>query len=218
MNDLKNKLYNYEATPPPGVWDAIASELDSEKAKVVPLPGKNNKRYYYIAAASIAVILFSVIFFNIRSNTKDDFIYSKQNNSDTTSNNTALLTVPQQEENLTKNTDTISVVTDNKLRKGGPNQKISKPTTALEKQDDNNLATNSDRYMTIEGPEGQPVKVSSKMATLIDSSETKTSSKPIWNKKVNEWKEIMKGNTLAPTPGNFLDIVELTKSLKDKKP
>ncbi|MEJ7673249.1 MAG: hypothetical protein WKF59_11165 [Chitinophagaceae bacterium] len=28
--------------------------------------------------------------------------------------------------------------------------------------------------------------------------------------------EIMKVNTLAPTPGNFLDIVELTKTLKDK--
>ena len=30
-------------------------------------------------------------------------------------------------------------------------------------------------------------------------------------------KEMMKGNTLAPTPGNFLDIMELTRSLKDKK-
>ena len=39
----------------------------------------------------------------------------------------------------------------------------------------------------------------------------------MWNKKINEWKEIMKTNTLAPTPGNFLDIVELTKSLRDNK-
>ena len=39
---------------------------------------------------------------------------------------------------------------------------------------------------------------------------------PLRNKKINEWKEIMKANTLAPTPGNFLDIIELTKSLKDK--
>ncbi len=51
----------------------------------------------------------------------------------------------------------------------------------------------------------------------MDSSDQKKSTKPTWNKKINEWREIMKGNTLAPTPGNFLDIIELTKSLKDQK-
>ena len=65
------------------------------------------------------------------------------------------------------------------------------------------VSNTTSRYITIEGPQGQPVKVSSKMATLIDSSETKVSSKPVWNKKINEWREIMKSNTLAPTPGNF---------------
>ena len=54
------------------------------------------------------------------------------------------------------------------------------------------------------------------MATLIDSTETKIATKPLWNKKINEGREIMKVNTLAPTPGNFLDIIELTKTLKDK--
>ena len=51
----------------------------------------------------------------------------------------------------------------------------------------------------------------------MDSSNESSPSKPIWNKKISDWKEIMKANTLSPTPGNFLDIIELTKTVKDKK-
>jgi hypothetical protein len=130
------------------------------------------------------------------------------------------MTVPIEEKTILKNnTDTDELLAQNKLQKSGPNQKQNKEVIKKTDSTDNNLilSNTTSRYITIEGPQGQPVKVSSKMATLIDSSETKVSSKPVWNKKINEWREIMKSNTLTPTPGNFLDIVELTKTLKDNK-
>lgn len=226
MDDVKNRMYNYETTPPEGVWKAIAAELNRNEAKVIPMTKKRNKTFYYIAAASVAIILFCLIFFTNRSSksANEQLVTSSSNDktqSDTgVNNNNVIMTVPIEEKTTLKNnTDTDELLAQNKLQKARPNQNQSKEVIKNTDSTDNNLTASNttSRYITIEGPQGQPVKVSSKMATLIDSSETKISTKPIWNKKINEWREIMKGNTLAPTPGNFLDIVELTKTLKDNK-
>ena len=215
MDDVKTKMYNYETPPPDGVWQSIAAELDRNEAKIIPLTKKKNYTFYYIAAASVAVIIFCLIFFTNRpSKSAEQYTTSSDKiQSDTILKSNALITVPREDKTSVKNND---LPTKHKMEKDNTNQKQNKEIK--KENDDNNMtASNTSRYITIEGPQGQPVKISSKMATLIDSSETKISSKPIWNKKINEWREIMKANTLAPTPGNFLDIVELTKSLKDNK-
>lgn len=225
MDNVKNRMYNYETTPPEGVWKAIAAELNRNEVKVIPMVKTKNNPFYYIAAASVAIILFCLIFFTNRSSksANEQLVTSSSNDktqSDTEVNNNVIMTVPIEEKTILKNnTDTDELLAQNKLQKSGPNQKQNKEVIKKTDSTDNNLilSNTTSRYITIEGPQGQPVKVSSKMATLIDSSETKVSSKPVWNKKINEWREIMKSNTLAPTPGNFLDIVELTKTLKDNK-
>ncbi len=225
MDNVKNRMYNYETTPPEGVWKAIAAELDRNEVKVIPMVKTRNNTFYYIAAASVIIILFCLIFFTNRSSksANKQLVTSSSNDktqSDTEVNNNVIMTVPIEEKTILKNnTDTDELLAQNKLQKSGPNQKQNKEVIKKTDSTDNNLilSNTTSRYITIEGPQGQPVKVSSKMATLIDSSETKVSSKPVWNKKINEWREIMKSNTLTPTPGNFLDIVELTKTLKDNK-
>ncbi len=217
MDDVKNKMYNYETTPPGGVWEAIAAELGSNEAKVIPIAKKKNKTFYYIAAASVAIILFCLLFFTNRSSKSADEQFttsSDKTQSDTVIKTTTIITVPVDEKTTAKNNDELPP--KHKVEKDNINQKQNKEIKK-ETDDNNMIASNTARYITIEGPQGQPIKISSKMATLIDSSETKIASKPIWNKKINEWREIMKANTLAPTPGNFLDIIELTKSLKDNK-
>ncbi len=216
-------MYNYEATPPKGAWEAISAELDNNEAKVIPISKKKTNTIYYIAAASIAFIVFCFIFFSNRSsNTANEKFVTSSGNSqrDTVVNNNLIMTVPVEEKAMLKNNadNNDRMLAHNKRHTGGFDQEQNKPVRKNNDTIDTNLiADNTSRYITIEGPDGQPVKVSSKMATLIDSSETKVSTKPIWHKKINEWREIMKGNTLAPTPGNFLDIVELTKSLRDNK-
>lgn len=217
MDDVKNKMYNYETTPPDGVWKAIVAELDRNEAKVIPMTKKKNTTFYYIAAASVAVLIFCLIFFTNRSSKSSDEQLTTSTSSDKTQSDTgvktnAIITVPTEEKTTAKNND---LQAKHKVEKDNINQKQNKE---IKKETyDDVIASNTSRYITVEGPQGQPVKINSKMATLIDSSETKISSKPIWNKKINEWREIMKANTLAPTPGNFLDIIELTKSLKDNK-
>jgi hypothetical protein len=210
MDTLQNRMYNHEETPPEGVWESIAAELDSTATKIIPIKKKNNYRAYYLVAASLALIIFSWIFFSrqdSKTKTETEFVTAPGNDTSATENR-VFLTVPIEQKTTAKNNEDQPV---HRSTKDGQQEKNKQ-----HKEDSEIVAVNTTRYITIEGPEGQPVKISSKMATLIDSAETKTPTKPIWNKKINEWREIMKGNTLAPTPGNFLDIVELTKTLKEK--
>lgn len=248
MNSVKDKMYNYETTPPLGVWEAIASQLDGNEAKVIPLTRKSNNRFYYMAAASVAVIVLAIVFFThrtSRSDTESFFSSSadKQTNQplnnngiDTTvkaKNDNVVITVPDEENKVQNDSNEEELTAKNTLPvKGGPHEKIKndvvrnsdsaeKPsdTKSTETKPSNKVVVGNtaSTFITIEGPQGQPLKVSSKLATLIDSSDNKVPPKPSWNRKINEWREIMKGNTLAPTPGNFLDIIELTKTLKDNK-
>ena len=62
------------------------------------------------------------------------------------------------------------------------------------------------------GPEGQPVKISTKAATLIVSADDEYPPKPVWNKKIEKWKQIMLSSTLSPTSTNLLEIVQVPSS------
>lgn len=226
MDNVKDKMYNYETTPPAGVWEAIVSQLESNEAKVIPLTMKSSKRFYYLAAASVAIIIFCFIFFAQHSgkSQKEGFVLSPDtkninrgaDTATTTKNDKPVISVPAEEKITERKKSNEQVIVKNAPLKGKLNDKAKNENP--ETSDGKSLANNNDsRYITIEGIEGKPVKVSTKMASLIDSSDEKMPPKPSWNKKINEWREIMKGNTLAPTPGNFLDIIELTKTLKDHK-
>ena len=231
MDDVKNKMYNYETTPPSGVWESIASQLDVKEAKVIAINNNRSKQFYFMAAASVAIIIFCVIFFTTRSPkaVKEEPVYSnsaseqisndQKNEAETSQDENVRITVPVEEKKDETNKDNDELLAKNNTVKGGGNEKIKKEDFQKSDSTDTKLiASNIDpRYITIEGLQGQPVKVSSKMATLIDSSDESVPPKPTWNKKINEWREIMKGNTLAPTPGNFLDIIELTRTLRDHK-
>ena len=211
MNEVKNKLFDFETIPPEGVWNAIVAELDNSKAKVIALPKKRNHLLYYAAASVFFIVLSLLLFTNRSSNSVNEKLITSSPDTSTHTNN-VIITVPTDDRSIVKNNNE-KLPDKNVIQQQKRNGVIKiKP-----KNENILLASNSSRYITIDGPQGQPVKISSKMASLIDSSETKISSKPIWNKKVNEWREIMKSNTLAPTTGNFLDIVELARSLKDNK-
>lgn len=63
-------------------------------------------------------------------------------------------------------------------------------------------------YVMITNPEGQEVKVSTKVAPMIVSENNqvgKTSGKSEWNKKMEKWKTTM----MTATTTNFMDIVDI---------
>lgn len=221
MDKLKERMYDYEVTPPEEVWNAITTELD-KGSKIIPITKEkntNNKLYYFLAAAAcVAVLIFSAVWFmssrknvtkeysSIPVNTKQDPVIKETNEV------SEKITAPKKIETNTVRKDNTALVKNVAPKK----QPLKSQNTIPVSDVDVALIETPNTYITIAGPEGQPVKVSSKMASLIESSDNSYPPKPVWNKKINKWKDIMKANTLTPTTGNFLDIVDLTNSLKEK--
>jgi hypothetical protein len=193
MQNLKDKMYNYEVKPPLESWQTIADALDKDERGSSQLSKKRSKIFYFsVSIAAVAgFVIFGLIFWNYNG--------SKNTNEVTTAssekiNNNAS---PRFDEKITVPKITSDEVSDKKAA-----------------NENNTKSETNSKYITISGPQGQPVKISAKVATLIVSSDNQTPPKPVWSSKVKKWKDIMNANVLAPTAGNFLDIVELTHALK----
>ena len=182
MEDFKNKLLNYQETPPADIWNKISDELNDEKITQIPGLRRKSKFLFYslTAAASLIIILLSTVLFNKK---KEDRSVAK---------------VPAKvEQSAQTNKDSIEL-----------NQQMLEKI--IETPDKQLLASNfhQKKYITIAGPEGQPVKISAKAATLIVSADDDYPPKPVWNKKIDKWKKIMLSNTTAPTATNLVDILQ----------
>ena len=176
MQNLKDKMYNYEVTPPLENWQIIVNSLDESRTAKSLLFKKRNKSFYLSlsAAAAVIILVFSVIFW------KNNYSGGKSDDK---------ITVPNTSFN---------------------NSRSNKNNTALENATDHD----SKKYITITSPQGECVKISSKAAKLIVSSDDQNPPKAVWSAKVNKWKDIMESNVFAPATANFLDVVELTNTLK----
>jgi len=97
MEGLRDKMYNYEVTPPPQSWQIIATSLDEEKTGS-PTSLKKRSKFFYLsfsAAAAIAIFVFGLTFWKNNSSNReaDDKITvpkTSSNNSSSDKHNTAL--------------------------------------------------------------------------------------------------------------------------------
>ena len=202
MQDFKKKLYNYEAEPPAEIWDNINAELNESEQKKFPITRlrKKSKFIFYglTAAASLAIIFLSSVLFN----------KSEKNQN---LNSIASANQPQ---NLISKKIQDSLNLNNKILKDIINSTKDKNLLA---QNYENSSTKGKKYLTIAGPDCQPVKISPKVATLIESADNEYPPKPVWNKKIDKWKQIMLNTTFSPTSTNLLDIVQLSSSIDNNE-
>ena len=202
MQNFKERLYNHEATPPPEIWDNISAELDSKSSKLFPMPGlrRRSKFIFYglTAAASLIIIFVSSVLFN----KSGENINPKTSLQSSQSDNLAAQKV---KDSLNLNNKTLEAII-----------KSSKDKNLLAKNYENS-SSKVKKYITIEGPEGQPVKISSKVATLIESADNEYPPKPVWNKKIEKWKQIMLNSTLSLTSTSLLDIAQLSASIDNNE-
>ena len=197
MQHFKDKLYNYQITPPSDLWSKIESDLDDQK--VIQLPGIRKKSsflfYGITAAAAIIILLISGIFF------------SKENKTQTVANIQPAAQIKSTSPTVTKdsilqNQEILESIINTKKN----NHLIAAVTPARE--------TSKKEYITIAGPEGQPVKISQKAATLIISADDEYPPKAKWDKQIDEWQQIMLDNMLSPTPTNLMDIMQKAANLE----
>lgn len=83
-------------------------------------------------------------------------------------------------------------------------------------------------YVSFIGPNGQEIKVSSKFSNLLgymDGKDPETeeyldkiiSESNFWRGKFKIWRNKMINTNMAPSPANFMNIVELSKLLQENK-
>lgn len=187
MENFKNKLYNYEAQPPEHLWDNIAKETQNKKVIKMPLHSRSKLFFYSAtAAASIVVILFASLFIK----------HQRQNNFQSVQQENSTLLAKKIKDSIQLNQKILESI-------------IQNPKEKEEIISEKKLKNLGKKYLTVAGPEGQPVKISPKVATLIVYADKEFPPRPIWSNKICKWQEIMLSSTISPTSANLVDLIQV---------
>ena len=221
-------------------------------------PQRNKIRTLYVritAAAAIIAIVITTVLLNIKEKTVNInepvvSVTPQSQHRETPKVDTEKITLPASDsqeksntikENIAKQAEkklTIKETTVTDYIKGNDVTALApNPTETNNKKLQNSkgetpmdiaLMNTPNTYISITGPDGQSVKVSSKFSNLIgyltdknnDTQENldiiiKESAK--WRATFAKWRDKMTNNTIAPSLGNFMDIIELSKVLEEKK-
>ena len=185
MQNFKNKLYHYETPPPEDVWKHIAEELQHEK--VINLYTRRKSKFLFYgatAAASVVIIFVGSLFF--KKNKEPHTIANTETKHE--------LLAQKVKDSINLNQKILESIIHNPREK---KEIISKDLSKTKK------------YLTVANPEGQPVKISPKVATLIISADHEFPPKPVWSKKIDKWQKIMLASTISPTSISLIDLVQL---------
>ncbi len=217
---------------------------------------KNRKLFYSkIAAAAAVLIIAGAVLINskkssgIRENTTAAALPQQQNQTaDTGAGSTNLLTPEAQQ----KSTPIASTSPAPVKPAGAIQQTVTvNPPALISSVNTTELATNPafapkeklqnsegetpmdialmntpNSYITISGPDGQMIKVSSKFSNLIsyltedggtqENLDVIIKESAKWRATFAKWRSRMANNSVAPSVTNFMDIIELSSMLEEK--
>jgi hypothetical protein len=202
MQGLKKRLYDFEEVPPESVWENIFKKINEEKKKVVPFNQfrKKSKLYFYFFTDASLVIIFA-----------GTFLFNKC--GENSKGNSGISQAGKSQNSFAEKTDSIDQ--NYEMLENIINAKKDKILLAhtLEKSYQNGKK----KYIAIAAPEGQPVKISPKVATLIESTDKEFPSRPVWNDQIAKWKQIMLNSTASPTSADLLDISALSPPINNNE-
>jgi hypothetical protein len=182
MQNFKNKLYDFEVTPPENIWSDISKDLAGNKIIKITDRKKSKSLYYLaIAAASLVIIFLGSLFF--------------KHNSPSSENSTTTVSNEKMRDSMALNHRILESIIHS------PKEKHEIVLNDLQSPDI------PKKYITVAGPEGQPVKISPKAATLIIAANNDFPPKPTWSKKEDKWQKIMLSSTISPTFAGIADLV-----------
>lgn len=185
MKTVKEKLYNYEQQPPDKIWVTVRNRISGAKT-IEFKPRRKRIRIIALSSAAAAIIALVIISTVFKTNPPENPLNPAQ---------TTKILSPRQKEIMVKNYQALESIIQ------APENK--KLVTSREVSHSKDL-----KYITISGPEGEPVKISPKVATLIISADGGNPPRPVWNQKINKWQHIMLTNNITPTSGNLIDIIQ----------
>lgn len=195
MQSFRNRLYNFESPAPKDLWTGIVRELDKEQLPQISKKGKTRVLYYALAAAAALVIIFmSNLFFN------------QQSSKSPLANQVTTETVNSQNLVNPDSVKTNKEVLESIIQSPKPNTSIT---------NNPKVESGSKKYVTISGPEGQPIKISRKAASLIVSIDNEYPPKPVWDKKIEQWKQMMLSSTTVSTAEGLMDMLQAANNMEN---
>ncbi len=224
--DYANRLYELEMTPPKASWGKIEAALDADVKYTAPVRKIPFLRY---AAAAVLIGAIAIGVFKWTSPAKNEGIANNTTVAQKTSVPVSTTPATAITDGTTKENDSAKEHTqDNYValdRIGKINMKKALAMSHYTGSSDENTGRPvyayedyvpdlADRYVMLMTPEGSIIRMSKKLGDLIccvSGEEQDNDCKD----QLKKWQEKLATSSLAPSPGNFLDILSLVNSLND---
>ncbi|MEO8405745.1 MAG: hypothetical protein ABI480_14150 [Chitinophagaceae bacterium] len=232
-----SKLYNMEVIPPAAAWTIISDSIQQQDPKVVSINKRRSSFYKYtVAAVLISIIALAGMKWigNFNSGTagiattnppvKSTSSEKKITPSDQSATVEGTATIPSTEKDpvllaevespvkshLRKSALQTASAIDYSYDETAARDVSANPIYAYE----DHIPNIADRYIMLMTPDGKFIRMSKKWGNLIccvSGEEQDADCKD----QLKKWQEKIASSTLAPSPGNFLDILSLVSSLED---
>lgn len=237
-NKFPDQLYNMEATPPAHTWDKVYSALNPANEPAIPIFKRLRPFVRYAAAAIfIGAVAFGIIKLTAGSSdtlnttvqsagTKDSSESGKIEpggvieeiqatpKSVVDEGDAALEQSKKMVARLDRSVKTISA----KLNAGSGQYRytdnLDKELTQSIYAYEDHVPNLADRYVMLMTPDGNIIRMSKKWSELlccVSGEEQDADCKD----QLKKWQQKMASSSLAPSPGNFMDILGLVNSLNE---
>ena len=235
QTEFPSKLYNLEIAPPAGTWQKIDSSLHAAAETIAPVKKIVPFFRYAAAALFVGAVAYGIIKMTTSNTDKGNTVASKTFKDSSISEKNSVAD-PKQTQSVDTNTHddealekskTMLAKLDNRHLKRVP-RVITSPVVSGsvdEETIDPNLSQSiyayadhipdiADRYVMLMTPDGNIIRMSKKWSDLLCcvSGEDQDAG---CKDQLKKWQEKMATSSLAPSPGNFMDILGLVNSLDE---
>ncbi|WP_276504264.1 hypothetical protein [Terrimonas pollutisoli] len=240
QDQFPSRVYNMEITPPPNAWEKIEDSLNSNTDTPVIAPVRRlSPLLRYAAAILIGVVAFGIIRLTMTSNHTIDSTarvnVSKDSSAPLINLNAAGATAdkglesgqPPKQEVVVIEKDKSTISKSSSIAKRTP-----RPLHTLAARRNNvmndvsedlsqtlyayadHIPTLADRYVMLMTPDGNIIRMSKKWSELLCcvSGEDQDAD---CKDQLKKWQQKIASSELAPSPGNFMDILGLVNSLNE---
>ena len=240
QDQFPSRLYNMEITPPATTWETIEASLNNNIETPVLAPIRRLSPLFRYAAAAILVgiVAFGIIRLTMTNNSINSTQVGESKDSSTPLNNlnatggtasTGLdsdsgksakkeVMVEKDKPALTKSSSPVK-----RTQRTIPTLAARRNNTMNDMDEDltqtlyayaNHIPTVADRYVMLMTPDGNIIRMSKKWSELlccVSGEEQDADCKD----QLKKWQQKIASSELAPSPGNFMDILGLVNSLNE---
>ena len=237
VKKFPDRLYNMEATPPVHIWDTVNAALNSQNEPAIPIFKRIRPFVRYAAAAIfIGAVAFGIIKLTAGSGDTLNITVQSAGTKDSSESGkiepaviediqaTAKSAVDEgdaaleQSKKMVARLDRSVKTISTKLNAGSSQYRyadnLDKELTQSIYAYEDHVPNLADRYVMLMTPDGNIIRMSKKWSELlccVSGEEQDADCKD----QLKKWQQKMASSSLAPSPGNFMDILGLVNSLNE---